>query len=85
METYNILVYMQLLTIYCKFSLKQQAYFQAILYILDAAKLIQVRGNIDDFLFLVALSPFYCQTWERQTVNRLSMQMFLGKCVISLL
>lgn len=50
-----------------KFSLG--AYFQAILYILYTAKLVHVRRNIDDSLLLVALCPFYCQAWERQTAN----------------
>lgn len=32
------------------------------LYILDAAELIQVMRNVDDLLLLVILWPVHCQT-----------------------
>lgn len=37
------------------------AYFKPVLYVLDAAELIHLRGNVDDPLLLVALGPFHCQ------------------------
>lgn len=42
-----------------KNAFSRHPYFKAILYILDAAKLIHISGNIDDSLFLVVLGPFY--------------------------
>lgn len=44
-------------------SLGQYSYFQAILYIMDAATLVHIIRHIDDSLLLVVLSPFYYEAW----------------------
>ena len=74
METYSFSVYIQVSTEYLSTLIwhyeqlvKWHAYLQAILHILDAAKFIHVRRNVDYFLLLVVLCPFYCQAWERRT------------------
>lgn len=50
-----------IVTWHYELSVRCHAYFKAILYILDAAKLIHVSRNVDDSFLLVALCPFYCQ------------------------
>lgn len=60
---------MQVFTAYTTFTtenevpVRQQSYFQAILYIVDAALLIHVIGNIDDSLLIVVFCPFYREAW----------------------
>lgn len=64
------------------YTIRWIAYFHAMLYILDAAELIQVVRNVDDLLLLVILWPVHCQTWKRRSQNVLSIETCQCPCAL---